>query len=107
MKFIIILISLLLERWMNVGKYLNRFSWFERCTEVMRSSLAKTGLWVGFAGVVGAMYMHSLSLLLYIYYSLHHLLHHLIGYILAIAVLVYCFGPGDIYNIIQRVYNIK
>lgn len=107
MKFIIILISLLLERWMNVGKYLGgRFSWFERYTEVLRSSLAKTGLWVGFAGVACAV-LPLLIVVAVVYYSLHHLLHHLIGYILAIIVLVYCFGPSDIYSVIQRVTTLN
>jgi AmpE protein len=101
MKFFIILIGVLLERWMNVGKYLNRFSWFERYTEVLRSSLAKTGLWVGFAGVACAV-LPLLVVVAVVYFALHNILHDVIGYILAIAVLVYCFGPSDIYGVIQR-----
>lgn len=103
MKFIILLISLGLERGLHIGRYLYRFSWFEKYVDFLYLSLNKTGLWRSFSAV-GFIVIPLLLIVAIVYYSLHSLLFHIIGYLIALFVLLYCLGPDDLYVALNRYF---
>ncbi|MDF2867850.1 MAG: rane protein required for beta-lactamase induction, partial [Gammaproteobacteria bacterium] len=94
MKLLAILMSLCIERLINPGLFLHRFAWFPTYLNYLQNKLSKPLIWHGFLGVV----VISLPLLIIAamaYYLLGGFTSDMAKELIAIAILIYCLGPGD------------
>ncbi len=97
MKLIIILICLGLERYLQIGSRLARFSWFEAYLKRLRSWIKPANLWSGWLGLVTAM-LPAILLLGLVYAIIHNWVFGIVGLLLDVLVLLYCLGPEDLYS---------
>ncbi len=101
MKFVIILISLALERFINCGRYFARFDWFDAYLKWLHSLTNKANLWQGVIGLLIAL-LPPIIIVAIVYYLLSQIIYGLIGFLIALAVLIYCLGPEDIFAKFQK-----
>ncbi|MEE9452019.1 MAG: regulatory signaling modulator protein AmpE [Gammaproteobacteria bacterium] len=100
MKLIIILIALGLERYTPVGGMLCRFSWFSAYLDLLKSFVKSEKFWQGWLGIVLVLlpFVVALGLLALIFSSI---LGNIGSMVFSFAVLIYCFGPVDLFQKIQ------
>lgn len=96
MKLIIILIALAVERFANVELALKRFNWFSSYLSFLKKIFEKSGLWQGIAGLI-LVVVPILIIVAIVYYLLAGWVYGFIGFLLALAILIYCLGPQDLF----------
>lgn len=106
MNFVIILISIALERFINCGRYFARFAWFDAYLKRLHSLTSKTNLWQGVIGFLIAL-LPPVIIVAIVYFLFSQILYGLIGYLIALAVLIYCLGPEDIFAKFQAYLTIN
>jgi AmpE protein len=95
MKLIITLISLVLERYVDINKLLHRFNWWPCYLAVMHKFISPQQLWRGWLGVALVILPPVIAIII-LTLLLHGLLHGVGELLLGVIVLVYCMGPGSI-----------
>lgn len=100
MKLIAILVCLGIERYFRLGLHLQRFSWLNCYVAVLRKLIKPTVLWQGWLAVILVQLPLLIIVALICYLTAHHL-YGFIGLLFSIVVLLYCLGPGDVYQEVQ------
>ncbi|NKB46861.1 MAG: regulatory signaling modulator protein AmpE [Legionellales bacterium] len=95
MKLIITLISLMLERYIDIDKLLQRFNWWPCYLAVMRKFIKSESLWRGWLGVALVLLPPVIAIFVAVW-IIQGLLHGVGELILGVIVLVYCMGPTSI-----------
>lgn len=98
MPFLIVLVVLALERFVNLQKVLKRFSWFESFAVFQATKLKPVGYWGVFAGLililpVLILLVNGIAILLF---------HGAANFLIGVLVLLYCLGPKDLFHTLQR-----
>ncbi len=98
MKLLVLIACLLIEKYLHIGGVLKRFSWFESYLSAIQHKLGKNGsLSKGYLGVIMILLPVWLPLLILgvalVKYQIG-----LSGIGLYFVVLLYCFGPNDLYD---------
>lgn len=97
MKLFIILIALGLERYLPIGSALHRFNWFSAYVGLLQSVIKVKAVWQGWLGI--AVVLLPLLIVLAILCLIFSYLFYGAGSaILSFAVLLYCFGPADLFQ---------
>lgn len=94
MELVVILISLCVERFINPSVILHRFSWFPIYTKFLQRYLLKSVFEQGVVGNV-VILMPFIIITALLYYGVGGLFYENIQSLLAVIILIYCFGPGD------------
>src|SRR5262245_33926782 len=101
MKLIIILLSLGLERSLNLGQYLFRFNWFNAYVRKMREWGGKLKISEGYLGFFWLLLPLLLAFAI-VYFLFCALGGMILGWVINLLVLIYCLGPQSFY---QKVKN--
>jgi membrane protein required for beta-lactamase induction len=96
MKFLILLIGLGIERYLNISGFLYRFNWFNSYLRFESKYLQSKNLWRGYIGLAFVV-LPILIIISILYYAFAHLLFGFFGFILATLIFIYCLGPKDLY----------
>jgi len=97
MKLIILLIALGLEKFVGVGAMLGRTKWFDGYLSMEKNLLGETGLWKDMTGT--ALVVAPLPVVVFlVYWLLGGLFMGLLGVLIALAVLLFCLGPEDVFK---------
>lgn len=94
MKLVVILACLIIERLVNPGLLILRFSWLSSYIAYLQRYVNSAALWRGMAGVI-VITGPLLAITTIIYCSAGELFYGMLRPLLAIIVLIYCIGPGD------------
>jgi membrane protein required for beta-lactamase induction len=98
MNLLILVACLLIERYLHIGSALKRFSWFEGYLSFLQAKIRKDSpLSKGYLAVVVAV-LPLLFVLLCLYILAVHYQLALSGIGLFFILLLYCFGPSDLYD---------
>lgn len=104
MKLIIILMCLGLERYLEIGRLLRRFSWFESYLTLLEKSVKTPALWSAWAGLALVLLPLVLSFS-FVYWVTCSWIFGLVGLMLNVFVLLYCLGPDDLYHQLQEYFR--
>ncbi len=101
MKLIIILLAFGMERFLSLGQYMKRFSWFEAYLRWLAPTLEKTTGWG--KPLQLACVILPIPVIAGVLISLcSYLLFGILGFILGVIVLLYCLGPEDLFEQVHR-----
>jgi AmpE protein len=97
MKLLILIACLLIERYLHIGNIAKRFSWFEGYLSFMGRKINPHSSWgKGFLGVVMVI-LPLLLPLIFLYVLVVHFQLGFSGVGIYFLVLLYCFGPNDLF----------
>lgn len=97
MEFIVLILALATERYLHVNSYIYRFNWFGHYLDLLQKIFSKTGLFSGCIGLTLAVAPIFIAVAI-VYYLLGPWLGGFVGFILSLAILIYCLGPKDMYT---------
>lgn len=100
MTLIVLLFSLALERYLNVGAMLKRFFWFEQYLNFLHVQFSQKPFWRKGNGTVAmAFVVFPLPIAVaFMSYLLEDVLNGLVSVLINVFVLLYCLGPEDLYQ---------
>lgn len=101
MKLIAILLVLGLERFLSLGQYLKRFSWFEGYLDKLQPTLEKTAGW-GKPLQLALVILPLPLIVALIMWLLGFVVYDVMGFIVSVFVLLYCLGPDDLFEQVHR-----
>jgi AmpE protein len=94
MYLLAIIVSLGIERLINPGFFLHRFSWFPSYADYFYQKLATSQRWQGALGLV-LILAPLLCVSAILFYGLGAVTNQMLQALMAIIVLIYCLGPED------------
>jgi AmpE protein len=94
MRFIIVLLSLALFRYLRIGLHFKRFDWFEGYLDKVAGYAIPYKLWKSYLAIACVVLpVFIVVLLIYVLFS--PLFYHLVGQVISFVILVYCLDPDN------------
>ncbi|MBS0359446.1 MAG: regulatory signaling modulator protein AmpE [Proteobacteria bacterium] len=109
MNLIVVLICLGLERYLNIGVFLNRFKFsqlFVSYISLLKSYLKNESFWKSWVGLA-LIVLPPVIVLSILSCLLMRPMHGLLYIVLNVVVLLFCFGPDDLFYHIKNYFQFK
>ncbi len=103
MQFIIILLATCLERFFDLRHLLRRFTWFDSYISYVHKQLSRYGQWVMLIALMVAIPL----LILILTAIIRWLFFDLAEFIFGLFILVYCFGPENVFHDLEHYFKFK
>lgn len=101
MKLLILMACLGIERYLHIGSILKRFSWFDAYLKILQNLFSKNSpVLKGYLGIFLVVFP-IFAVIGGINFIITRFQYGLSGVGLSFIVLIYCFGPGDLYSKVQ------
>lgn len=100
MKILVLIACLLIERYLHIGSLLRRFSWLERYIVKVEDKLRSKKFFKGFRAI-GTIVLPIMAIVALLATIITHFQIGLSGLGLYFIVILYCFGPSDLYSQLQ------
>lgn len=105
MKLLLLIACLLIERYLHIGGTLRRFSWFEHYLTLLQKKIGKDSIFSqGLLGIIIVILPVWLPVAIFYVLAVYHQ-YALSGTGLYFLVLLYCFGPSDLFNEITLYFS--
>jgi AmpE protein len=104
MRLIVLIISVAMERWLDVGDKLRNYAWYNHYIKLLHKYVGSTALWRGWLGVATIL-LPVLVVVLLLSLILNEVAYEIGGLLLNIAILFYCLGPINLQQQITRIID--
>lgn len=105
MTFLILLVTLAAERYLNLGAKLYRFQWFPWYSTLIYKWFGTTSWWRGYQAIA-VITVPVLVLVGAVYFLIGHWFMEA-KFLIALIVFIYCLGPEDLYQQVQQYLQAK